>query len=176
MHNHMLRYVNSKIIKTLWHTIGVIRQIFWKKVNVDIFPDGLFPISGHAASTQCMMTSSNGNIFCVTGHLCGELFPAQRPVTLSFHVFFDLRLNKPLSKQWWGWWFETLSRPLWRHYNESNELLSHMDMGGQVHRPGASLWFITIYVKLNLHLSTTIKKWLGFPTSWMHKWFCNWYN
>ena len=44
-------------------------------------------------------------------------FPAQRPVTWSFDVFFDLRLNKRLSKQSWGWWFETLSRPLWRHCN-----------------------------------------------------------
>ena len=44
-------------------------------------------------------------------------FPTQRPVTRSFHVFFDLRLNKTLSKQSWGWWFETLSPPLWRHYN-----------------------------------------------------------
>ena len=44
-------------------------------------------------------------------------FPAQRPVTRSFDVFFDLRPNKRLSKQWWGWWFETLSRPLWRHDN-----------------------------------------------------------
>ena len=44
-------------------------------------------------------------------------FPAQRPVTHSFDVFFDLRLNKRLSKQSWGWWFETLSRPLWRHRN-----------------------------------------------------------
>ena len=42
-------------------------------------------------------------------------FPAQRPVTRSFDVFFDLRLNKRLSKQWWGWWFETQSHPLWRH-------------------------------------------------------------
>ena len=42
-------------------------------------------------------------------------FPAQRPVTRSFDVFFGLRLNKRLSKQPWGWWFETLSRPLWRH-------------------------------------------------------------
>ena len=41
--------------------------------------------------------------------------PAQRPVTRSFDVFFDLRLNKRLSKQWWGWWSETLSRPLWRN-------------------------------------------------------------
>ena len=44
-------------------------------------------------------------------------FPAQRPVTRSFDVFFDLRLNERLSKQWWGWWFETPSHPLWRHCN-----------------------------------------------------------
>ena len=44
-------------------------------------------------------------------------FPAQRPVTRSFDAFFDLRLNKWLSKQWWCWWFETPSRPLWRHFN-----------------------------------------------------------
>ena len=44
-------------------------------------------------------------------------FPAQRPVTRSFDVFFDLRLNKRLSKQSWGWWFETPSRPLWRQCN-----------------------------------------------------------
>ena len=45
-------------------------------------------------------------------------FPAQRPVTRSFDVFFDLRPNKRLSKQWWGWWFETPPCPLWRHRNE----------------------------------------------------------
>ena len=66
-----------------------------------------------------MMTSSNGNIFRVIGHLCGVngAFPAQRPVTRSFDVFFDLRLNKRLSKQSLGWWFETPSCPLWRHSN-----------------------------------------------------------
>ena len=47
-------------------------------------------------------------------------FPAQRPVTRSFAVSFDLRLNKRLP---WvnngdrGWWSETPSRPLWRHCN-----------------------------------------------------------
>ena len=45
-------------------------------------------------------------------------FPAQRPVTWSFDVFFDLRLDKRLSKQTWGWWLEKLSCPLWRHCNE----------------------------------------------------------
>ena len=42
-------------------------------------------------------------------------FPTQRPVTRSFDVFFDLCLNKRLSEQSWGWWFEKPSRPLWRH-------------------------------------------------------------
>ena len=69
-----------------------------------------------------MMTSSNGNIFRVTGPLCGEFtghrgIPAQRPVTRSFDVFLHLCLNIPLSKQSWGWWFETQSHPLWRYCN-----------------------------------------------------------
>ena len=42
-------------------------------------------------------------------------FSAQGSVTRSFDVFFDLRLNKRLNKQWWGWWFETPSCPLWRY-------------------------------------------------------------
>ena len=72
------------------------------------------------------MTSSNGNIFRVTGPLCGEFtgpgeFPAQRPVTRSFDVPFDLRSNKRLSKQWRGWWFETQSCPLWRHRNDNTQ-------------------------------------------------------
>ena len=64
------------------------------------------------------MTSSNGNIFRVTGHLCREFTSPRRiPRTKAFDVFFDLRLNKRLSKQWQGWWFETPSCPLWRHCN-----------------------------------------------------------
>ena len=62
-----------------------------------------------------IMTASKGNIFRVTGHLCGQFtgprwIPTQRPVTRSFDVFFDLRLNKRLGKQSGGWWFETPSR------------------------------------------------------------------
>ena len=48
------------------------------------------------AKYRMIMTSSNGNIFRVTGPLWGE-FPSQRPVTWSFDVFFDLRLNKWLK-------------------------------------------------------------------------------
>ena len=41
-------------------------------------------------------------------------FPTQRPVTRSFDILFDPDLNKQLSKQLWGWWFEMLSCSLWR--------------------------------------------------------------
>ena len=44
-------------------------------------------------------------------------FPTQRPLKRSFDVYFDLRPNKRLSIQSLGWWFETLSPPLWRHRN-----------------------------------------------------------
>ena len=78
-----------------------------------------------------MMTSSNGNIFRVTGHLCEEFtslrwIPRTTPVTRSFDVFFDLCLNRRLSKQPWGWWFKTLSRPLWRHRHDMTGCIVEM--------------------------------------------------
>ena len=79
------------------------------------------PLYPHA----CMMTSSNWNICRVTGHLCGE-FTGPRWISRTnasdagLWCFFDLRLNKRLRRQSWGWWFETLLRPLWRHCNGSS--------------------------------------------------------
>ena len=80
-----------------------------------------------------MMTSSNENIFRVTGPLCGEFtghdeFLAQRPLTRSFDVFIDLCLNKQLSKQSWGWWFETPSRSLRHHCNVMTMMVMVMVM------------------------------------------------
>ena len=83
---------------------------------------------GCIGSWTWSMTSSNGNIFRVTGLLCEEFtgdrwIPAQRPVTRSFDVFFDLRLNQQMSKRWRRRWFETPSRSLWRHCNENTVMI-----------------------------------------------------
>ena len=53
-----------------------------------------------------MMASSNGNIFRVTGHLCGEFtghrwIPRTKASDAELWCFFYLRFNKRLSKQWW---------------------------------------------------------------------------
>ena len=51
--------------------------------------------------------------------LVTDEFPPQRPVTRSFDIFFDQRLNKRLSKHSTRRWFETPSCSLWHHCNES---------------------------------------------------------
>ena len=56
-------------------------------------------------------------VICAGNPLVTGEFPSQSPVTRSFDVFFDLRLNISLSEQSRGWWFETSSRSLWRHCN-----------------------------------------------------------
>ena len=48
-------------------------------------------------------------------------FPPQRPQTRSFDVSLICVLNKLLSEQSWGWWFETPSH-LWRHCNVRGHL------------------------------------------------------
>ena len=113
MNAHCFTPVHFKISQSVRYTLHVVKydhvlDISWKWIQW--------------AHLLVMMTSSNGNIFRVTGPLCGEFtgsgkFPTQRPVTRSFDVFFDLRLNKRLSKQPWDWWFETPSWSLWRHCN-----------------------------------------------------------
>ena len=57
------------------------------------------------------------NHFRVTGPLCCHRWIHRTKASEAFEVFFDLRLNKRLNKQSWGWWFETQSRPLWPHCN-----------------------------------------------------------
>ena len=74
-------------------------------------------------------------------------FPTQRPVTRSFDVFFDLRMNERLSKQSWGWWFETPSRPSWRHNNDKTSC--HMTLPGNASVTGlGSCWYVGLVVIL----------------------------
>ena len=70
-------------------------------------------------------------------------FHAQRPVTRSFDVFFDLRLNRQLRKQWRRWWFETLPRSLWRYCNVYTlVVVVHFIIAGAIcEKPNPSLQF-----------------------------------
>ena len=85
---------------------------------LSIYPAGLFPWIWWRHQMQ---TFSALLAMCTRNSLVTGEFSAQRPVTRGFDVFFDLRLNKRLSKQLWGWWFETLSHQLWRYGSESKQ-------------------------------------------------------
>ena len=97
-------------------------------------------------------------IFRVTGLCEWNLpvtsgLPSQRPVTLSFDIVFDLRLNKRLGKQPRRWWFETPWRLLW-HYRYSLSCLLHWHMGksATIFQRLPS-WFICLIYGRNLTLS-----------------------
>ena len=97
-------------------------------------------------NSYIMMTSSNGHISALLSLCAGNSpvtgeFLAQRPVTRSFDVFFNLCLNKRLSKQSWGWWFEAPSRPLRRHCNVPIEFRAWMNNDGYI-----KLWNMIIYL------------------------------
>ena len=88
-------------------------------------------------------------------------FPTQRPATRSFDVFFDLHIIKRLSKHSLGWWFETLSPPLWRHRNEDGvqfvDIYWNLVFG--LYAPGTN-----VVVLVCMH--DDVIKWKYFPRYW----------
>ena len=98
---------------------------------------------------------------CVGNSSVPGEFPTQKPVTRSFHVFFHLCLNKPLSKQSWGWWLETL---LWCHCNVLEVHHLHQDIRGPsgVTHIVSNNWFLLLnfwcYLLLN-HIKWEVAKW-----------------
>ena len=105
---------------TLSTSFSCVACWFCKSQNLNTFTSwlgtsrsGLLWMWGHIAWWRHQM-----EIFSALQALCagnspvpGE-FPAERPVTRSFDILFDPCPNKRLSKQSWGWWFQTPSRSL----------------------------------------------------------------
>ena len=65
-----------------------------------------------------METASALPAFCTGNSPVPGEFLSQRSVMQTFGVFLDLRLNKRLTKQSWGWLFEMPSRSIWCHWND----------------------------------------------------------
>ena len=100
-----------------------------------------------------MMTTSNGNICRVTGQLCGEFtgprwIPRTKSSEAELWCFLWFAPNKRLRKQWWSWWFETPSCPLWRHRNGTEQPTERTMAYGAFHERwfhrywmGIPIWF-----------------------------------
>ena len=113
-------------------SLADLMMMCWEEIpefrpNFNTIRDGLKKMSsqgwgnkfdGHGPWWRHQMETFSALLALFVGNspVNGE-FPSQGPVTRSFYVFFDLCLNRRLSKESWGWGFETPSRSLWRHCN-----------------------------------------------------------
>ena len=118
LRSHNARYIMLKsLIQTLPGYDGLIS--YWRILTVTYVVSEKGPINSLAPWRHQMETFFALLGICAGNSPVSDEFPAQRPVTRNFDVFFDLHLNKRLSKRSWGWWFETPARSLWRHYSET---------------------------------------------------------
>ena len=133
--NFQANFNDGRLEYLLWNCLQInVSGPYWWQVNIGADIALVLAISSTNGNPfyQRMYTSQDLNIswwrhpletFSALLAICagnspatGE-FPAQRPVTRSFNVFFDLCLNKRLNTHSWGWWVETPMRSLWRHSN-----------------------------------------------------------
>ena len=103
-------------------SVHVCQFSAWFSVSIGVYYQAEVRLIASQGWLPCMMTSSNGNIFHVTGPLWGETtghwwILLTKASDAELWCFFDPRLNKQLSKQSGHRWFETPSHSLWRHCN-----------------------------------------------------------
>ena len=146
LRNHFIDFLGlfAAEISYMYISIGIMAWI----------SNNIYTNRWHVMSHPCtqqfnggMMTSSNGNIFRVTGPLCGEFtghwwIPLTKASDTELWCFLLSCLNKRLSKQSWGWWFDTTSRALWRHCIGLAELPMKLRLW----------WIITFHKKLWVQL------------------------
>ena len=100
-HTHTHTYI---YIYILWYTVK--SQLL--RMRLTVVRSSIMSWWRHQMETFSALLA-----ICVGNSPVTGEFPAQRLVTRSFDVFFDLCLNKRLRKQWSGWWLETPLLPLW---------------------------------------------------------------
>ena len=107
------------------YTTGKMTSLYWIRTQVayiecpNIMTITAVTINGNR---EPMMMSSNGNILCVSGPLWGEStsgrwIPLTKASDAELWCFWDLHLNKRLSKQSRRRWFEMPLHSLWHHCN-----------------------------------------------------------
>ena len=129
--------------------------------NVYEFGESITPSIGHAVKLYILCTESHTwwrhqmeafsalLALCAGNSLVTGEFLSQRSVTRSFGVFFDLRPNKRLSKQWRRRWFETPRA----HYDVSVMICSHplsvyVPVSSDAKKP---IWHIHVFSPFNHH-------------------------
>ena len=109
-------------------------------------------------SVLCMMTSSNGNVFCVTGHLCGE-FTGHRWIPCTKASDVDVELWCFLWSAWInGWVNKHEAADLRRHHAHYDIIVMFCYF---------STTFSPLFITFdNIFITPIQKLFLFFPISW----------
>ena len=112
---------NKKATNSLLPSEAILQHKYGLLLDgINPLPDPIWLTAGKAENTwwRHQMETFSALLALRAGNspVTGE-FPSETPVSRSFDVFFDLRLNKQLSKKSRGWWFEAPSHQLWCHSN-----------------------------------------------------------
>ena len=109
----------------MWHEL-------WREISKE---------HSHTSMQSLKFSKKNINVYCSPLHdvIKWKHFPHYWPFVRGIHwspvnsphkgqwcralMFFDLRLNKQLSKQPWCWWFQMPLHSLWRHCNDTKIFL-----------------------------------------------------
>ena len=123
--------------KLIWLATGAINtvsKIRWNNNHQRLVWRLANPWWRHQMKTFSVLLALCAGNSPVTGE-----FPSQRPVTRSFDVFFDLRLNKRLSTHSRRRWFEASWRSLWLHCSATfrawRSNYTHMKQWGVIIHP-----------------------------------------
>ena len=113
--SYVAEYVPEAVVIIRHLTLAPVSSICWPRFQYTeiLMAEGVT----YMMDDDVMETFSALLALCARNSPVTGECPSQRPVTRIFDVFFDLCLNKWLSKNSKRRWFETPSRSLWRHFN-----------------------------------------------------------
>ena len=101
LHSSVLLWWHNDIPSNLWYKTHQIKNKTWWRHQMETF-----------------------SVLLAFVREIHRWIPLTKASDAELWFFFDLRLDKRLSKQSWGWWFETPPCPLWRHCNDKMFLVS----------------------------------------------------
>ena len=101
------RYLYFVMFPKYWTWSQIVFSYAWLQFGLGWYNDWFVEIGNVLSWWRHQMETFSALLdLCARNSPVTGEFHAQRPVTQSFDVFFDLCPNKRLSKQSWGWWLD----------------------------------------------------------------------
>ena len=141
-------FASTEYLIIVTNNVGVVKfgnsgggEVIIKKVCLHGVVEFIHWIWPGRGGSDCIMTSSNGNIFRVTGHLCGE-FPGHRWIPLT--KASDAALMFSLICAWTNGWANNRAADGWRRHRAHYDVIVMVKEQFSNKYYGLSSWVLKI--------------------------------